>query len=385
MKKINLKETAKKIQKNYRSSIEKAFKDTLKQLDKYYSFRSNKKARLDILPELEKCLLVSGKMPAVDTEDIFNLAAPLELDEYLENRVVRLTKTRVPTIDNIYKDLVILKKEFKDIGFKHNILFVRTDDIILEDVNFGPFNIHFDTSNEYFMYTEDGVHVEVEPLRPNFPSCDSSHPHPHVEDGAVCVGDGEEAVAASIRDIRILDYFSIVNAILNTYGSGPFEDISAWTNDRCNDCSARYYSDEMRYCENCGEIYCYDCISECITCGELFCAFCMEYSCNNCGDRVCNSCVHKCVVCSEVCCDSCSDSSCCGRACVDNCCENCSDCGDLVCNSCIITCSECGGTYCKSCVKECGKCSKLICENCTEACNECSSPYHDGCEYECCE
>jgi len=382
MKKINLKEIAKKIQSNYRSSIKKELDRAIKYLDHSSHFRNNKEARVSILGKLEECTNVSGKMPIIDNEDIFNILAPFHLDEYIEDKIAALIKTRVPTIDNIYKDLHFLKKEFKGVSFKSNTLTVRTDDVILEDINFGPFYIYLDTSNDLFIEPDD-VYVEVEAITPNFPSGCSSHPHPHVEDGHLCVGDGQSAISASMRDMRILDYFCIINAILNTYGSGPYEDISAWSNDACTDCGARYYPDDMSSCDRCGEIFCNDCISECESCGNYYCGFCVKNNCGNCGSRVCDDCMTKCVVCGEVCCDNCIESSCCGPACTDNCCESCNVCGTTVCNSCIIVCHICGHTCCQDCASECKKCKEYVCDECREECDECESSCHDGCECEC--
>jgi hypothetical protein len=382
----NLKEIAKKIQKNCHTTIRREFKDTLKRLDKYYNFRNNKELRSVILPKLERCMLVSGKIPTVVEKDIFEITAQLQLNEYFEDRIIKLVKARVPTIENIYKDLVFLKKEFDNITFNHGMLSVRTKDIVLKGINFGPFDIYLDTIDLISIHICDDVGVEVKAITPNFSSSDSSYPHPHVEDTSLCVGEGKYAIGSAIRGARILDYFSIVNAIMNTYGVEPYEDIDAWSRDSCYDCRGKYSPSEMKYCETCGEIYCRYCISECGVCGEFYCAFCTEHecACNVCGNFVCNDCKNECVVCRNICCDDCAEDSCCGKACVDSCCERCEECGDPICNSCILTCSECSETYCQNCVEKCDKCNEPICESCMYVCDTCGISYHDKCEFKCC-
>jgi hypothetical protein len=291
MKKIHINETAKKLQRNYRAKVRKQFKNILTRLDGSHRFRNDKAARLALLSELEKCTIVSGKKPTIDSADIFQLLAPFCFEEHVEDQVVRMIRTRIPTLDYISKDLSFLKKEFNGIEINGNILSVTTDDVVLRDINFGPFKMFFDLSNDIPKYYDD-VRVYVEALRPNYPSGCDCHPHPHVEDRHLCTGYGRRAIWATLKELRLFDYFQVINIILNTYGEGPYEDISSWDNEQCNDCGRREYPDDMNWCPRCEERYCYDCCNrECIECGEYYCAFCMTSSCGACSENICPSCI----------------------------------------------------------------------------------------------
>ncbi|MHA2280108.1 MAG: hypothetical protein ACXAC5_04430 [Promethearchaeota archaeon] len=386
MKNINVQKAAKELQQNYRNKLDKSFKQVLKQLEASHSnrYRKNKTARLSLLSELEKCLSVGNKDPYIDREDFLNIVGPFCFEGWLEDWLLKLTRCRVPTLDYISKDLAFLKKEFAGVKFGDSELRVETYNINLKDIDFGPFEMVF-SLNDDIPLTHNDVCVITEALEPNYPPGDDSFPHPHVDCNCLCMGEGRRAAASAVKDLRLLDYFQIVNVVLNTYGDGPHLGIEAWQQEPCNDCGDRRCEDDMCCCNACGEVYCYDCIYDCIGCYENYCAFCAKSCCTQCGCRLCDECGTSCVVCDEICCRECADYSCCGRACVDNCCENCDCCSELICNSCIETCSDCGRTVCKKCIEECGSCSEKICRSCLTECDECDSNYHEKCEYECCE
>jgi len=385
MKNDKLKKAAKDLQKNYRHKIDQYFGGIVKELDRNERFRNNKAARLSLLSGMGKCLTVGDKKPAINSEDIFELLAPFCLDEYLEDIVVKLMRCRIPTLDFIFRDLAFLRKEFAGIKFNNGKLTVTTHDVTLNNINFGQFDMFFNLSLRIPNHHED-VGVSVKALEPNYPSGDRSHSHPHVEGQALCAGYGQRALYGTLKDLRIFDYFQIVNIILNTYGDGPFVEIGAWSSERCNDCGGYEFPDDMGFCVKCNEKYCYGCIdSTCTDCFEAYCGFCLTASCTKCLDKICPDCKVDCNVCKGACCTDCVSDSCCGVVHMDSCSEECNSCDNIVCNDCTKTCPDCKKTQCKDCLVECASCDSKMCKSCATKCEDCDSTYHRKCEYICCE
>jgi hypothetical protein len=354
-KNINVKKIAKILQVNYRKGLKQLFNNNLRHLETYETYRINKKHRIALLSELENCLSVGNKKPLINEGDFFSLVAPLCLNEYMENTLLKLMKLRVPTLDFISKDLSHLKKNFDGVRLNGNTLFVKTKNIILKDINFGPFEMVFH-SDYPIPFCPENIEVEVRALKPNYPpGGGNDYPHPHIEYEYLCIGNGMGPAALALRDMRLFDYFSVVNTVLNTYGAEPHLHIEDWQQNPCNDCGVREHEDEMFYCDYCDDLYCDDCKLKCEECGGNYCAFCSKINCSVCGGSLCEECGYECEVCYEKCCKKCAERSCCGYACADNCCEEC-ECGEIICNSCIKICSECGRSGCKECLCECNSC-----------------------------
>lgn len=334
MKKINLKKTAKILQNNHKKSVGKLLRSMLGHYEIEDIIRyMSKEDRVEFLNKLMGCKKVSENRPQI-TIDVSKCYTQKKNIEWL-------VRHRIPTIDSIYKDLLCLKREFCDINFSKNILSVVTDNIILEDIDFGKFSILLNTND--IPLHEGDIDVFVEALEPIYAPGDTLYTHPHVDYGRLCPGEGEHAITSSLRDFRILDYFSIVNSILHTYSPGnAYQDIYLWGNKYvCGDCSNAGEEDEMHECCQCCSHFCNDCIGYCKKCENCICNLCAS-SCCRCHSSICENCVSYCIECDEALCSSCGIETDC-------------DCG-YACKTCITKCNNCGNTLCSGC-------TECICED----------------------
>jgi hypothetical protein len=208
----------------------------------------------------------------------------------------------------IFEDLAALQGEFADLQFdlRAGTLSVTTDDIRLEDVDLGPFQIvlHWDRRHTAQPY-------DVLALAPFPADSDSSVTHPHVRNDALCEGDGRAAIRSALEQGRFYDTFVLIRQILETYNSGSaYVPLGEWTGRECRDCGRLTPADEADSCGRCGEDVCRDCSCGCSACGESRCSECASF-CAACQDGICPSCSDLCSDCDDRCCRTCLEDGLC--------------------------------------------------------------------------
>lgn len=295
------------------------------------------------------------------------------------------------SIKKAIEELTIVNKEWDKVTYKSGVLSVPIGPIILDDkeetVDLGDFVIHLNLNHPLV-----GLSIEaVNPVKGNEGYC-----HPHVKDGSLCAGEGEDIMQDALIQGRLEDYFRIVEAIVHTYNaSSPYEPLSDWYapsregQSLCDICEEWNNDDYNTYCAGCNQTFCDNCntSSECKSCEEWYCDECMS-SCSGCGDVVCNSCnkeccdcdktfckdcIKECTKCSNEFCEECSVvCSKCGDDICHECIQECCNCGDTLCDSCMtVTCEKCGERPCEDCVEICPSCDKKVCVNCVSPCDDC--------------
>lgn len=370
---MNLKETAKELQKSYRSNILRHLKDTIINLDCDYDFRDSKISRTPLLIKLKKCLLISDNKPTVDLKDVYNLLRPFYFSRRTEDRVTQLIKIRIPTLDYISKDLSFLEKEFNGVRFHKDSLFVTTHNVTLKDIDLGSFDMELNLNREIPTYHGHMI-VSVNALNPNYPVDNDYNSHPHIERNSLCTGDNRRIVFLALREFRLLDYFQMVNSILNTYGSNPYIKLSLWYTEKCDDCDWRDHDNTT--CTECDRGYCHSCIRSCAGCDDYYCISCIGNVCNCCENWVCSGCKIECNCDREVCPDCKIRCSCCdNEICLS--CKIICNCDREVCPDCQIKCSGCNSTCCQKCIKECSDCSDQRCSACPERCEDCEEEHEN--------
>lgn len=220
----------------------------------------------------------------------------------------------IASVGAIFADLVALHDEFEDVTFKRRerTLSVTTEAIELDSVYLGPFEIRLDWTDllEGHPYNYRVIAVDANPAAAN-----ESVTHPHVQDEAVCEGDGHQPIRKALEQGRLLDFFMIVANLLRTYNSGsPFVSLSDWHGVECADCGTTVCDDERWTCEKCETTVCGECYYNCPGCDGIYCNECMT-RCEGCDDNHCSGCMKQCSRCDAELCQGCLDEN-----------ERCSDC-----------------------------------------------------------
>jgi hypothetical protein len=216
----------------------------------------------------------------------------------------QVNQPSIPSQSDIYRDIIALEREFEEvrIDLKQNLLVVVTEPIELEDVPLGPFEIRMN-------YGQLGVFharcYRIAALEPNFASGRGDVPHPHVQDGWLCEGDGDAAIQAALDGGRLYDFFLLVQRVLLTYNSGnPYIALHDWYGAPCNSCDVRLDGDEAYECSECGATLCDDCRELCSDCTSGYCGGCL-LNCAACNERRCNGCLGPCSSCKASICTDC--------------------------------------------------------------------------------
>ena len=191
----------------------------------------------------------------------------------------------VPTAAQVYRDLEALQGEFEfvDIDPNARTVTVRTERIVLDDVDLGPFAIVWTWADP-----DQSLRVIAqEPCRPDYPE---DLTHPHVRDDELCVGEGQAALGQAFRSGRLFDAFLILRQILKTYNpDSAYASLGRWTGQTCHGCAGSVSDDESWSCETCGEVFCGDCSQCCHACGDPVCQDCSAL-CSECETRICSRC-----------------------------------------------------------------------------------------------
>ena len=223
---------------------------------------------------------------------------------------------RATSIGDIHADVVALHEEFDQVSFdqRGRTISVTTESIELEGVYLGPFEIRLEWGDlpEGHPHSYRVIAIDANPAASN-----DSVIHPHVQDEAVCEGDGRQSIHNALAQGRLLDFFVIVANLLRTYNSGsPYVSLSDWHGLACSDCGTTVCDDERWNCEKCETTVCGGCNFNCPSCDGIFCNECVM-RCEGCDENHCGACMQHCSRCHAEFCRGCLD---------DN--ERCSDCHD---------------------------------------------------------
>ncbi|MEQ9070264.1 MAG: hypothetical protein RLO18_26255, partial [Gimesia chilikensis] len=135
--------------------------------------------------------------------------------------------------------------------------------------------------------------------------------HPHVQEEALCEGEGKVPLHRALATGRLCDFFLLVQQVLKTYNPGSaYVPLSRWFSVSCADCGDAVSREESRSCSVCEHDVCGDCRRNCTSCGTTLCSSCVD-TCVACGDRFCRDCLSTCDSCSECCCRPCLSSETC--------------------------------------------------------------------------
>jgi hypothetical protein len=183
------------------------------------------------------------------------------------------------TARDVYHELVALHEEFDEveIDLRGTEIVVTTDRIVLEDLDFGPFQIIWSWSPSP---SDQGVKVVAQ--EPNRPTSRDDMSHPHVLDDILCDGAAQQPLRRALQAGRLCDYFLIIRQVLQTYNpSSAYVGLDDWEGARCNSCDGSFSLDELCRCDECDTRVCEDCAEECAECGACGCRSCL-YLCTKC-------------------------------------------------------------------------------------------------------
>lgn len=210
----------------------------------------------------------------------------------------------------LYEELLATREEFESFQFdlRANTLSVRTDDILLEEIELGRFRIQLDIldlSQEFHCY-------RVIAQSPNRAASRDDVTHPHVVDDQLCEGDGALSLRMALRNGRLCDFFLIVDRVLQTYNpSSAYVSLHEWDNGTtCECCGDRVPEYARYYCDACEQDTCEECSKSCSHCGSSACDSCIE-RCPECDKRSCANCLTPCRECQRRCCPDCQTDSLC--------------------------------------------------------------------------
>ena len=231
-----------------------------------------------------------------------------ELENALRAIQSRSVEHRVSSASDIYRDILALENEFEevDIDLDEHELSVTTDRIVLEDLNFGAFQIRLDWRR---LGSSPAYRVVALDPHPAAKSDDATHPH--VQDGHLCEGEGRAAVQAALAECRLYDFFLLISQLLHTYGRGSaYVELDNWDGVSCDDCGESVDEDDRYYCQRCDAAVCSSCSATCQGCQESFCSNCLS-KCAACGWEYCSSCLETCRVCRKPFCEDCCEAGLC--------------------------------------------------------------------------
>jgi len=190
---------------------------------------------------------------------------------------------------DIAADLAALEDEFEkvELNLQEKKLSVVTSDIELEDTYLGSFRIvlHWEEIGQGPCY--DVIAEDPHPADAN-----DDVTHPHVSGETLCEGEGSTAIRKAIAQGRLLDFFTLVKQILETYNpDSAYVSLSRWKGGQeCYDCGGQTSADESWGCSRCGETVCDSCHSSCEACDETLCSGCSS-SCQECRGVFCRGCL----------------------------------------------------------------------------------------------
>ncbi len=237
-------------------------------------------------------------------------------EEFVRLNQMPGTPRSVLRLRDLYDELVALHDEFDDvrIDLRNEVIAVRTEPIVLLDVELGPFEIRWVWSR-----LQRSPAYWVRALDPHPAASDSSLYHPHVRDEVLCEGDGRQSIHNALARGHLAEFFLIIVRILETYNSGsPYATLAHWQGRSCASCGDVVDEDDCCDCSRCGDSCCMDCSLTCRGCHREFCGECTS-TCAGCDARQCSGCLESCAQCDEEFCNDClTNGRCAGCAAEDD-------------------------------------------------------------------
>jgi hypothetical protein len=215
---------------------------------------------------------------------------------------MQATAERLATVADIYRDLLSLQDEFKEVSsdLAEHELRVTTAPIELEGIDLGPFQIRLDCEKLASSPAYRVVALDANPC-----SHREEVTHPHVCDEHLCEGEGTTAIRSALDQGRIGDFFLIILNLLRTYSPGhAYVELEDWNGSPCSVCGCCTTPDSARYCDSCSSNVCDECTTNCNSCDYVFCTDCMP-KCARCEDWCCSSCLEPCSDCNAEVCPQC--------------------------------------------------------------------------------
>ncbi len=188
----------------------------------------------------------------------------------------------------IVADILALDAEFDSLEIKleDKLLQVQTTPIVLEDTALGRFRIELRWE---LIGNERAYEVIAE--SPNTPENDEEVTHPHIRDNLLCEGEGKTPIRRALAEGRLLDFFTLVRQILETYNPGSaYVELRRWNGVACKDCGYIMPGDDHGVCDRCEDPLCSECSVGCSRCDRYFCSGCST-SCEACERTLCESCL----------------------------------------------------------------------------------------------
>ncbi len=244
---------------------------------------------------------------------IESLLGALENELVYARRCVTPQPPPVPSYATLMDDLDQIEEEFGEwmLNRTSKCLAVHTDDIELEGVYLGPFEIQLKLAE--LECCDPRTSFKILALDPRPAGTDSAVTHPHVSGGRLCCGEAVNAINEALRQGRLCDFFLIVRSVLTTYNpDSPYVSLDEWHGIPCYECGEHMSEDDRCYCESCGYDYCECCASYCRGCEESRCNSCLT-SCAGCDVWFCSSCLTTCEECDAKCCSGCLEDGLCAQ------------------------------------------------------------------------
>jgi hypothetical protein len=194
---------------------------------------------------------------------------------------------RIAPPSEIVADILALDDEFDGLAIKleENLLQIETDPIVLEETALGRFRIEL----RWDLIGRERAY-EVIAESPNTPENDEEVTHPHVRDNLLCEGEGAAPIRRALAEGRLLDFFTLVRQVLETYNPGSaYVELSRWNGVTCKDCGYIMPRDGYGTCDRCEDPVCSEC----------------SVGCSRCDRYVCNGCSTTCEACDRMLCESC--------------------------------------------------------------------------------
>ena len=218
---------------------------------------------------------------------------------------IEASNMTVPSTRDTYQELLQAEAEFGEMEYRPESgeVVVVTDDVELEDVYLGPFEIRLRVPSLPNV-DRDGVYTIVA-LDPSPAQSDSAVTHPHVRGEILCAGDAAVAIHAALANGRIFDFFCLVRSVLTHYNpSSPYVPLDAWHGVSCYECGHVTSEDTRNLCYRCEHDFCDECMSWCHRCEQPYCINCTE-TCRICESTTCMACMKTCAECQEELCQTC--------------------------------------------------------------------------------
>lgn len=208
----------------------------------------------------------------------------------------------IPSQAELLREILALEQEFDEIelDLKQGHLSVVTQEIVLSDIDLGPFEIRLELN-----HLGDTPCYRVIAQDPNPAASDSSVTHPHVQDGHLCEGDGHLAIQMALSEGRLVDFFLMVSRLLATYSQGrAYVELNRWTGFSCSDCGESVRESSAGSCPSCDAWLCEECRTCCHDCQLEFCLECLRI-CPGCQNAFCGGCLSNCHGCQTNVCRQC--------------------------------------------------------------------------------